>query len=172
MKISQILSLALMVFAFVSCENAAKEANTVKEPAVRAATTTTNAKEVKNVDTEETKVVGKLAAFEFEKTEHEFGTINQGDVVQEVFKFKNTGEVPLVISDIKVTCGCTTPSYTKEPVAPGENGEILVKFNSKGKRGQQTKVITVMANVENGRSLLRIKTNVLTDDAPAGPYKQ
>ena len=77
-----------------------------------------------------------------------------------------------MISDIKVTCGCTTPSYTKDPVAPGESGEILVKFNSKGKRGNQTKVITVMANVQDGRSLLRIKTNVLTEDQPAGPYKQ
>ena len=179
MKISQILSIALVVFALVACDNKAKEnksmsnatevslTSDVKSPEV----TTVNLKEAeKNAETVEAD--GNYAAFEFEETQFDFGDIQQGDVVEHTFKFKNVGEVPLVITETKVTCGCTTPSFTKAPVAPGESGEILVKFNSAGKSGNTSKTVTVMANVEGGRSLLRINTNILTGDNSAGPYKQ
>ncbi len=101
-----------------------------------------------------------LAAFSFEKEFFDFGDITQGEIVEHVFKFTNTGSIPLIITNTHVTCGCTTPQYTKEPIAPGEAGEILVKFNSTGKVGVQNKRITINANVKNGSSFVSIRTNV------------
>lgn len=179
MKISQILSIALVAFALVSCDNKAKETKVstptdqaslvsdVKKSDVTTVSLKGEGKEAETVNAE-----GPFAAFEFEEAQHDFGDIQQGDVVEHTFKFTNTGEAPLIITDTKVTCGCTTPSFTKEPVAPGEKGEILVKFNSTGKSGNVAKTVTVMANVDGGRSLLRINTNILTGDQTAGPYKQ
>ncbi|WP_347156951.1 DUF1573 domain-containing protein [Pontibacter chitinilyticus] len=99
-------------------------------------------------------------AITFAETEHNFGDISQGDVVEYTFKFKNTGTQPLVIDRVDVTCGCTTPSWTKEPVAPGKSGEIHAKFNSAGKMGQQKKAITVHSNAAGGDAYVYIVTNV------------
>jgi hypothetical protein len=105
----------------------------------------------------------------FEKTEHNFGTVKQGDDVEYKFKFTNTGSEPLVIEDAKGSCGCTVPSYPKEPLAPGTSGEILVKFNSAGKSGNQQKTVTLTANTEPISTILTIKAEV---DAPAGEKKK
>ena len=101
-----------------------------------------------------------LAKFKFEEVSNDFGNIKQGDVVEHLFKFTNAGDAPLSITKTGVTCGCTTPSYSKEPIAPGEEGEILVKFNSRGKRGQQNKTVTISANVEGGIKRISIRTFV------------
>jgi hypothetical protein len=82
----------------------------------------------------------------FEESEYNFGDISQGDVVEHTFKFKNTGTKPLVIDRIDVTCGCTTPTYSKEPIMPGKTGTVVAKFDSAGKLGNQKKAITVHTN--------------------------
>jgi len=115
---------------------------------------------------------GKKAAFEFAETEFFFGTINQGDIVNHVFKFKNIGEAPLVISNISAACGCTTPEYTKEPVAPGAEGEIKVQFNSAGKQGQQVKSITITANTPETTHQLTLKGEIKVVDPSMGPRKE
>ncbi|RRO21840.1 DUF1573 domain-containing protein [Flavobacteriaceae bacterium 14752] len=97
---------------------------------------------------------------DFEKKTHDFGTINEGDVVEHTFTFTNNGKAPLVITNARGSCGCTVPSWTKEPIAPGETGEMLVKFNSRGKRNQQNKTVTVTANTQSGKETLQIKTFV------------
>tara|TARA_R110002167_G_scaffold11308_18_gene50175 strand:- start:1030 stop:1503 length:474 start_codon:yes stop_codon:yes gene_type:complete len=105
----------------------------------------------------------------FEKSEHDFGAIVQNTPQETIFKFTNTGNAPLVIADAKSTCGCTVPTFTKEPVAPGGTGELLVKFNGSG-NGQVTKTITVTANTEKGQELLRIQALVNPKTAaPVGP---
>lgn len=97
----------------------------------------------------------------FETEEHDFGKVTDGDIVRHTFTFTNTGDNPLVIQRAKASCGCTVPQWTKEPVAPGEKGEINVEFNSKGKVGMQTKTITVTANFDGGiNKVLRIKGEV------------
>jgi hypothetical protein len=101
------------------------------------------------------------AKITFEKTSHDFGDIFQGDVVTYAFKFTNTGKEPLIISNVLVTCGCTAPSWPKEPIMPGKGGEIVISFNSSGKMGVQNKVITVMSNAINSQAQLIIKTNIL-----------
>jgi hypothetical protein len=101
----------------------------------------------------------------FEESNHDFGDITQGDVVEHIFKFENTGKQPLIISNVKTTCGCTVPSYPKgEAIAPGAKGEITVKFNSRGKMGRQNKVVRIVSNIGEERSV-RITTNVLPKDS-------
>ena len=95
----------------------------------------------------------------FEETEHDFGTIDQGTAVEHTFKFTNTGNAPLVITNATSSCGCTVPTWTKEPIAPGETGEMLVKFNGSG-QNQVTKTVTVTANTEAGTEQLKIKAFV------------
>lgn len=87
-----------------------------------------------------------VAVITFTEQVYEYGTIQSGDVVEHVFKFTNTGKVPLVIESTKSTCGCTVPQYPREPIPPGESGEIAVKFNSKNKSGRQRKPVNITAN--------------------------
>ena len=95
----------------------------------------------------------------FDETEFDFGTIEQNTPQEHVFTFTNTGKAPLVITNATSTCGCTVPSFTKEAIAPGEKGELLVKFNGSG-QNQVTKTITVTANTEAGKEQLKIKAFV------------
>jgi len=105
----------------------------------------------------------------FEKAEHDFGTIDAGAPQETIFKFTNTGNAPLIITDAKSSCGCTVPNPPKDPIAPGDTGELVVKFNGSG-QNQVTKTITVTANTEKGSELLRIKAFVTPKGAPAvGP---
>ncbi|MBT1711738.1 DUF1573 domain-containing protein [Fulvivirgaceae bacterium PWU5] len=86
----------------------------------------------------------------FEKKTHDFGEIVQGDKVEETFKFTNTGTEPLILTNVQVTCGCTTPKgWPRDPIQPGGKGEIVVAFNSAGKIGRQDKVVTVVSNAAN-----------------------
>lgn len=87
----------------------------------------------------------------FEKTTHDFGTFSENDpVVTCKFVFKNTGDSPLVIHQAVASCGCTAPSYTKEPVKPGEKGEITVTYNGAGRfPGKFRKTVTIYSNADN-----------------------
>ncbi len=90
----------------------------------------------------------KRAEIKFETLNHDFGTFSANDpVVKCVFKFTNVGDAPLIINQAIASCGCTVPTYTKEPVKPGESGQIEVTYNGKGKfPGRFTKNITVRTN--------------------------
>lgn len=105
-----------------------------------------------------------LAAFEFENIVYEFGEITQGEKVQTTFKFTNSGEVDLIISDAKGSCGCTVPVYPRNPIAPGEEAEIEVVFDSNGKMGQQNKTVILIANTKPNTTVLALKGNVLTPE--------
>ncbi len=98
--------------------------------------------------------------FKFDKTEHDFGTINEGDVVETVFSFTNVGKSELIITSAKGSCGCTVPEWPKEPIMPGEAGEIKVKFNSYRKPNLQQKQITLRTNTEGGKEILKIRAQV------------
>lgn len=110
---------------------------------------------------------GKYPVMTFEETEYDFGDIKQGDKVEHIFKFKNTGESDLLISNAKASCGCTVPEYPKTAVKSGETGEIKVKFNSEGKRGQTLKTITISCNTTSGSEILKIKTNIKVSEKGA-----
>jgi len=101
-----------------------------------------------------------LPAITFTKTNHDFGTINEGDIVEHNFTFTNTGNAPLVIINAKGSCGCTVSKWTKEPIAPGAKGDMLVRFNSNGKPNLQNKQVTITTNTEKGKEILKIKAMV------------
>ena len=105
---------------------------------------------------------GPLPAMSFEESEFDFGDINQGDVVEHTFKFTNTGDAPLIIENASASCGCTVPQHTKESIPPGGTGEIVVRFDSKGKSGQQSPVITVVANTSPKQTRLNLRGFVQT----------
>jgi Protein of unknown function (DUF1573) len=103
----------------------------------------------------------QASKIEFTEADHDFGDIKQGDVVQHTFVFKNTGTIPLILTNVQTTCGCTAPTWTRDPIMPGKTGQIEVKFNSEGKEGMQNKIITVFSNASNPQARIRITTNVL-----------
>jgi len=96
------------------------------------------------------------AKLEFEEEVFDFGDIVEGDVVEHVFKFKNTGQSPLIINHAVGSCGCTVPEWPHEPIAPGAEGELKVKFSSKGKQGEQDKTVTISANTIPNKTKIRI----------------
>ena len=121
----------------------------------------------------EEKPEGPLPAIEFQKTEHDFGTINEGDVVEYSFAFKNTGQAPLIIQSAQPSCGCTVPDWTKEPIPAGGTGYVKAKFDSNGKPNVQNKTITVTANTWPKQSVIRFKAMVQPKAAaPDGPVKK
>ncbi len=97
----------------------------------------------------------------FEKNTHDFGDIFQGDNVEQVFKFTNTGNEPLIITNIQVTCGCTAPEWPRNPIPPGGKGEIKIGFNSAGKMGRQNKTVKVISNAANDEDTISFVTNIL-----------
>ena len=115
--------------------------------------------------------VGPTTTIEFEESTFDFGTIDAGEKVSHVYKFKNTGSEPLVIKDAKGSCGCTVPKWPKEPVAPGATGDILVEYNSKGKKGKETKRVTLTANTTPPQTFLTITGEVTPDPNAPVPGK-
>ena len=139
-----ILSIALFLFAVAAVN--AQENKTVPAPV---ATPAVPAVDIKNA-----------ADFKFEIEEYNYGTIKQGDKVTYDFNFVNTGKEPLIISEAHGSCGCTVPSWPKEPIAKGGKGSIHVEFNSTGKMGMQDKTVTITSNAKTGQKVLHLKGNV------------
>lgn len=97
-----------------------------------------------NVNAQSTK-----AAFKFDNTTHDFGTIPEGPQVTHFFEFSNTGKEPLVIQNVTASCGCTTPDWPKQPILPGKKGKIKVVYNTSGRVGPFNKEIFIQSNAEN-----------------------
>jgi hypothetical protein len=113
---------------------------------------------------EQQKPEGPLPEFSFEKTEHDFGTIKEGETVSYTFKFKNTGQAPLIISKVQPSCGCTAPDWSKEPIPVGGEGFVKVEFDSNGKPNIQQKSVNVIANTWPQVTVLRFKAMVTPKD--------
>lgn len=149
------ISLLLIATAMFSCkENASTE---------KVAVPSNSVEEISNA-TESSVSLDPNAKFpkmEFQNVEHDFGTIKSTDDVETVFVFTNTGEENLLIAEASGSCGCTVPEYPKAPIAPGQKGEIKVKFSPKGKSGLQGKTVTLKTNTLAGTELLTIKANIV-----------
>lgn len=96
----------------------------------------------------------------FAETNHDFGTIKQDTENTKVFTFKNTGDKPLLIESARGSCGCTVPNYPKQPIPPGQSGEIEVVYSPGKQKGLQTKSVTIIANTEPRTTVLQIKADV------------
>ncbi len=132
---------ALCLIAFTSCKDNATKKIDEKNVAVAA---------------ERDANSSKFPVMTFEEMEHDFGEIEARKPVETIFKYKNTGDAPLVITNIKTSCGCTVPKdWSREPLPAGESGQFTVKFNGSG-ANKITKTITVTANTEKGSEVLKI----------------
>ena len=100
---------------------------------------------------------------EFSNVVWDFGNIKQGEIVDHVFQFINTGSEPLIISNAKGSCGCTVPEWPKEPIPPNGVGEIAVQFKSENKKGKQNKTVTLTTNCTPNTTILRVVGNILID---------
>jgi hypothetical protein len=121
----------------------------------------------------ETKPEGPLPKMEFTGVDHDFGTINEGEVVEHTYSFKNTGDAPLIIQGAQGSCGCTVPDWSKDPIPVGGTGFVKAKFDSNGKPNAQNKTVTVTANTWPKQTVLRFKAMVLPKaDASQGPVKK
>ena len=103
----------------------------------------------------------KGPVIEFQVKEKDFGTITQGEKVEHVFSFKNTGDSPLKIQNVAVTCGCTAPNWPKDAIAPGATGELKVVYNSAGKMGTQNPIIRIYSNASEPIEKVSLKVNVV-----------
>lgn len=101
------------------------------------------------------------AEITFKEKSIDFGDITQGDKVEHTFELTNTGSAPLIISNVAATCGCTVPSWPKEPIAPGKTSEIKVSFNSAGKMGKQNSVVRIYSNASEPIEKVSLISNVL-----------
>ena len=105
-----------------------------------------------------------LPEITFETTEHDFGKVIRGEIVVYSFKFENTGNSELLISDVSASCGCTATDYPRDPLKPGEKGTVKVTFNSNNRRGFQHKPVTVATNTQPSKTTLVIKAMVIVPE--------
>ena len=106
------------------------------------------------------KMAKKVAIINFETEVIDYGTIAQNSDGMRLFTFTNTGDAPLIISKVKTSCGCTVPSYSKEAILPGSEGQLEIKYDTK-KLGSFSKTITVTSNAKQGQKILKIKGNIV-----------
>lgn len=104
----------------------------------------------------------EMAKVEFDQEHFKYDTIEQGEIVEQVFSFTNTGNSPLLITSVKSSCGCTVASYPEEPISPGGDGEIVAKFNSKDKKGPQINEITVYSNAYPNKNKVSLSGFVIS----------
>ena len=166
----------MLVAAMVSCKDRASEKRIAElesrlaqlegsKPAAATPTPTTS-------QPAEEKPEGPLPVIEFEKTDHDFGTIAEGKKVTYTYKFKNTGEAPLIIQSAQPSCGCTVPEWSQDPIPVGGTGFVKAEFDSNGKPNIQNKTITVTANTWPKTTTLRLKTMVTPKTETGGPVKK
>ncbi|WP_392346668.1 DUF1573 domain-containing protein [uncultured Polaribacter sp.] len=124
------------------------------------ASTKVNKQNLDTAKTRDAEIKQGVASISFDKKEFDFGTVNEGEIVETVFKVTNSGTTDLVITNATGSCGCTVPVWPKAPIKPGETGDIAVKFNTSGKPNRQMKTVTLTANTESGREVLTLRGSV------------
>jgi hypothetical protein len=178
MRTKLLSAFALALILASSCAQKDDQAAKIKalEDKIAQLETSNTAVTPVNAQSASTADPSSLGQFEFAEMEYDFGTINEGKVVEHVFDFTNNGQAPLVISNITASCGCTSPDWTKTPINPGEKGFVKVVFNSTAKSGAQAPTVTIQANTNPTVTRLRMKGSVTPKlagaEAPAGPLKR
>ncbi len=142
--------LLALVLSFTACQNSTQTSGNGVNP-----------DQIKNPNSLSGQDTTGFPVMTFETTTHDFGTIDEGAKVEYAFKFTNTGNADLIITDAQSTCGCTIPSYPREPIPPGGHGVIPVVFNSRGKRNNVSKEIKIIANTNPSTNYLNITAFVV-----------
>lgn len=139
--------IGLVLFTLSGCRSGSSDGQEKSVEEIMADSKITNSAIVRNpVTADEPEDTVNVAKMEFAEVSFDFGEVAEGEVVAHVYRFKNVGKVPLLISGARSTCGCTVPEWPRDPIPPGEEGEITVRFNTAGKNNQQSKPISIFAN--------------------------
>jgi len=166
---AQALLVVVTTAAIYGCNTEAKRADNTDSQVTANVQTTSQTESNAATQT----AAADAPAITFDETAWDFGTIQEGDVVKHTYSFTNTGKSPLIIQNATAQCGCTVPQWPREPIAPGQKGEIQVEFNSKGKAGVQSKSVTITANTQPEISQVMLKGVVESGVASMkGPMKQ
>ncbi|ALU76097.1 DUF1573 domain-containing protein [Tenacibaculum finnmarkense] len=142
-KIAVAIAVVLSTGIFISCGKSDASSKVKKE-------------NVENAEKRDVSISKGTASISFDKEEHNFGTVNEGEVVKTTFMVTNSGKTDLVITNAQASCGCTVPVWPKGAIAPGETGEIQVSFNTSGKPNKQSKSITLTTNTVKGKEVIKI----------------
>ncbi len=139
------LAILTSVLAFVSCaNNGSNAASKIKKDNVLQA------------EKRDQEINAGAPEITFDKTEYDFGTVDEGFKVETSFSVTNSGKSDLVITNAKASCGCTVPTWPKDPIKPGETKEVQVKFDTSGKPNKQSKTVTLFTNTVKGQELLKV----------------
>lgn len=137
-----VVTFFMFLGGFVSCKNNNAKTKIKKENVLNAEK---RDKQMKNIP-----------EVTFDREVHDFGTVNEGDIVETVFVVTNSGNSDLIILDAKASCGCTVPTWSKEPIAPGKTGELKVKFDTSGRPNKQSKTVTITTNTKKGKETVKV----------------
>ena len=141
-SMKKIIFIASIALLFVACTNNSGE-------------------NLENRSTSYADMLDKPTTVEFEELAYDFGTVKDGEPVNYVFKFTNTGSETLILLDVKGSCGCTVPVWPKEPILPGESSQIDVTFDSENRVGKVRKTVRIIANTEPSKTTLEITGEVI-----------
>jgi hypothetical protein len=147
-KITILLALVITASFFTACKDGGNVSAKI------------NKENLNKAATRDLEIKKGTALITLDKKVYDFGTVNEGDIVETSFIVTNSGKTDLVITNAKATCGCTIPVWPKAPIKPGESGEVKVKFNTNGKPNRQQKSVTLTTNTESGREILTLKGSV------------
>lgn len=120
----------------------------------------TTAQPLETASVEEVVEKTAVTSLALSENHHNFGAVKKGETVQHTYEITNTGDNPLVISDVKPACGCTAPEFTKDPILPGQKGKIVLSFDSTNFDGLVNKQASVYANVEQSPIMLTFSAEV------------
>ena len=147
-KITILLALVITASFFTACKDGGNVTSKINKENLDKAASRDN--EIKK----------GTALISLDKKVYDFGTVNEGEIVETSFLVTNSGKTDLVITNAQGSCGCTVPTWPKTPIKPGETGTIDVKFNTNGKPNRQQKTVTLTTNTESGREVLTLKGSV------------
>jgi hypothetical protein len=137
-----IISWAIIIFAVTGCTG--RKGNNTSDSAITGSTGTSE--------------------ISFREYQHDFGKVTEGEKLSCIFTFDNKGPGDLIINSASTTCGCTIPKYDTKPIPSGATGKLEVIFDTSGRNGIQTKVITVKSNASTPVVLLKITAEVVTNN--------
>ncbi len=143
-KIALVTSLFFIAITIVSCGDKANASSKIKKE---------NLLKAEKRDNEISK---GAPVIKFNEEVYDFGTVDEGDIVEKSFVVTNTGKTNLVITNAKATCGCTVPTWPKEAIEPGTSAEVKVKFNTSGKTNKQSKTVTLYTNTSKGIETIKV----------------
>lgn len=154
MKFSFVLILSLFLFSCQSSTDADIEKKLAGKLSADLVTNPTS------LETEKDNSLLEIGQLTFKDTVHEFGRIQEGEIIQYEFSFTNTGKKHVLITKAEASCGCTIPTYPKEPIAPNESKNIKVEFNSSGKFGHNEKTVDITTNALPSVYVLKIIADI------------